>query len=77
MTEPGFTGLTGSPDRFPDVESEPVFSIYSSTDIFYAVGVEPDAKDGPGGFFRPRLPSKSSLVIVGAAKGLSGCLRSF
>lgn len=66
MASPGTTAL-GAP--LPtDQEAEPIFSIYASEDIYFAVGATPDATNGPRRFLPATTPVDVFAVASGADK---------
>lgn len=55
---------TNSAPAASDLEREPIFSLYSSADVYYAIGPTPDATSGTRRF----LPA-TTAVDVFAAQG--------
>jgi hypothetical protein len=66
MAEPGVSSLASWPEDFPtDAEGDPVFSLYSSEDAYFAIGADPDPILGARRF----LAAKTSIDILGSRGG--------
>jgi len=65
MSAPGTTSQTSPHERFPDGPGEPVFSLYSSADIYFAIGTAPDATSGTRRF----LPANTAVDVFGDRAG--------
>ncbi|MET4236207.1 hypothetical protein ABIB83_008722 [Bradyrhizobium sp. I1.8.5] len=65
MGAPGTTIRSSPYERFPDGPGEAVFSIFSSADIYFAIGTAPDATSGTRRF----LPANTAVDIFGDRAG--------
>ncbi len=55
MASPGTT--THSSPYEDGLAGEPVFSLYSSADIYFAIGTNPDATNGPRQYLQANTPT--------------------